>query len=434
MQKADGHKFRAKCRPGWGPPAMGFSTSRAGKRLLLIAALWALAATAGCKDDPWQLWHSYSSRFIDPASGRVFDPTGDQHTTSEGQAYAMFFALVADDRPTFDRVLDWTQANLASGDLSAHLPAWLWSKNKSGQGAMLDPNSASDADTWIAYSLLEAGRLWNVPSDTDLGRAMLVLIAKYEVADLPGFGEMLLPGPAGFRHGADWTINPSYLPLFLFERFAVADPAGPWQQIALNIPRLLQESSRHGYAMDWVEYVPGDGFYAAIKPSASDPLGHPSSQSTNAPEQSGADPPGSELAVPSGSYDAIRAYLWAGLLNREDPMRNDVLNAVAAMSAYLNRHDDPPEEVDEDGIAGTTDGPLGFSAAVLPYLRAFPDGSRAAVRQMIRLARARDGATGFYGADKDYYDQCLALFATGFIDARFGFGPAGKLNVEWKRQ
>jgi endoglucanase len=189
--------------------------------------------------------------------------------------------------------------------------------------------------------------------------------------------------------------------------------------------------------MDWVEYVPGDGFYAAIKPNAPDPSGHPSNQSEGAPVQSGNasdDPSESELAVPSGSYDAIRAYLWAGLLNHEDPMRNEVLNAVAAMSAYLNRHDNPPEEVDEDGIAGTTDGPVGFSAAMLPYLRAFPDGSRAAVRQMIRLARERDAATGFYGDDKDYYDQCLALFATGFIDARFGFGPAGKLNVEWKRQ
>lgn len=302
---------------------------------------------------------------------------------------------------------------------------------------------------------LEAGRLWNVPSDTDLGRAMLALIAKYEVADLPGFGEMLLPGPAGFQHGVVWTINPSYLPLFLFERFAVVDPAGPWNQIALNIPRLLQESSRHGYAMDWVEYVPGDGFYAAIKPSAPNSSGHPSNQterapdspknassqstgaaaqSRNAPEQSASDPSGSELAVPFGSYDAIRVYLWAGLLNREDPMRGTVLNAVAAMSAYLTLHDNPPEEVDEDGIAGTTDGPVGFSAAVLPYLRAYPDGSRPAVRQMIRLARERDAATGFYGDDKDYYDQCLALFATGFIDARFGFGPAGKLNVEWKRQ
>jgi endoglucanase len=415
---------------------MRFSTSRAGRGFLLLAALCALAAASGCRDDTWQLWQSYSARFIEPATGRVFDPTGDQHTTSEGQAYAMFFALVADDRPTFDRVLDWTQTNLAGGDLGSHLPAWLWGKNKSGQFAILDPNSASDADTWIAYSLIEAGRLWNAPSDTSLGQAMLALIAKNEVANLPGFGAMLLPGPQGFQHGASSIINPSYLPLFLFERFAQVDPAGPWNQIALNIPHLLQESSRHGYAMDWVEYVPGDGFYAAINPIAS---ARPESRSdppanASVPLADPSDQSRPEHAVPSGSYDAIRVYLWAGLLDRNDPARDSVLNAVAAMSFYLGTHDNPPEEVDEDGITGTTDGPVCFSAAVLPYLRAFPDGSRAAVRQIIRIDKQKDAATGLFGNDKDDYDQSLTLFATGFIDARFAFGQAGKLNVEWKRQ
>jgi endoglucanase len=64
--------------------------------------------------------------------------------------------------PTFDRLLHWTQANLAGGDLQTHLPAWLWGK----QGRPVEdsrPNSASDADVWMAYALIEAGRLWNVP-------------------------------------------------------------------------------------------------------------------------------------------------------------------------------------------------------------------------------------------------------------------------------
>jgi hypothetical protein len=30
---------------------------------------------------------------------------------------------------------------------------------------------------------------------------MMAQIAKTEVADLPGFGPMLVPGPAGFQHG-----------------------------------------------------------------------------------------------------------------------------------------------------------------------------------------------------------------------------------------
>ena len=345
-------------------------------------------------------------------SGRVFDPNGDQNTTSEGQAYAMFFALAANDRSTFDHVLAWTQANLAGGDLAKNLPAWLWGKAKDGKFEILDPNPASDADVWMAYTLIEAGRLWYSPSDALLGQSMLAMIAKSEVADLPGFGLMLLPAPAGFHHGNAWTLNPGYLPLFLFERLAAFDPAGPWQQIARDIPRLLQQSSRRGFAMDWVEYVPGDGFYpAAVKRSDS-----------------------AQTGDPCGSYDAIRVYLWAGMIDRGDPLRTEVLNAVAGMGAFLARHDAPPEKVSEQGIAAEQNGPTGFSAAVLPYLRALPHLSRAFAIQLIRLNAQRDADSGLYGKEKAYYDQNLALFATGFLGGRFRFGPGGELNVGWRRR
>ncbi len=398
---------------------MGHPNSKPGKRFSLIAAFCILSFTCGCKQAPWQLWQSYSSHFIDPRSGRVLsgdvsDPGGDQRTTSEGQAYALFFALVAGDQDTFDQDLTWTQTNLAGGDLSAHLPAWLWGKSQDGTWKVLDPNSASDADVWLAYTLLEAGRLWNEPNDSRLGHALMALIAKNEVVNLPGFGLMLIPGPTGFQHGDNWTLNPSYLPLFLFERLAAYDPSGPWHEIALNIPRFLQQSSRHGYAMDWVEYVPGDGFYPAPAP------GSAASPGT-----------GSDVAV--GSYDAIRVYLWAGMISPSDPERTAVLNAVPAMSAWLVRHNAPPEKVNEEGIPMGNDGPVGFSAAVLPYLRAFHGFSRASAWQLIRIHAQKDRSSGLYGKDKAYYDQCLALFSTGFLEARFRFGPGGELNVEWKR-
>jgi endoglucanase len=38
----------------------------------------------------------------------------------------LFFALVANDRAQFERLLSWTQNNLANGDLRAQQPAWLW--------------------------------------------------------------------------------------------------------------------------------------------------------------------------------------------------------------------------------------------------------------------------------------------------------------------
>jgi endoglucanase len=390
---------------------MGLRIFRPGKRVVLIVSVLMFCATGGCKQRTWPLWNAYSARFIDAQSGRVFDPNGDQHTTSEGQAYAMFFALANNDRPCFDRLLNWTQANLAAGDLQTYLPAWLWGKSPTGQWKALDPNPASDADVWIAYSLIEAGRLWKVPRYSTMGQKMLILIAKSEVADLPGFGPMLTPGPIGFHHDRTWTLNPSYLPMFVFQRLAAVDPAGPWGQIALGIPRLLAQSSRHGYAMDWVDYVPGDGFFPSTVQR-----------------------PGNKYDGPGGSYDAIRVYLWAGMMDGDGKTRSDLLNAVPAMGAYLANHGAPPEKVSDQGIPVAQDGPVGFSAALLPYLRAIPGLSKENAQQTVRISAQRDSSTGLYGKDLTYYDQNLALFATGFVDGRFRFGPGGELKVEWTRR
>jgi endoglucanase len=263
----------------------------------------------------------------------------------------------------------------------------------------------------MAYTLLEAGRLWKAPAYTNIGREMMAQIAKSEVVNLPGFGLMLMPGPVGFQHDRTWTLNPSYVPVFLFERLAKVDPAGPWQQIALGVPRLLEGSARHGFAMDWVNYIPGDGFY----PSASMQTGNKDSD------------------VPGGSYDAIRVYLWAGMMDGGGTMRARVLSAIPAMSVYLTNHDAPPERVSDQGIPLAQDGPVGFSAAVLPYLRAFPDLSKASAQQTVRMSKMRDPATGLYGKDLTYYDQNLALFSNGFLEGRFRFGSGGELTVQWGR-
>ena len=83
-----------------------------------------------------------------------------------------------DDRARFDKLLAWTRANLAHGDLTQHLPAWSWGKAPDGQLACTRPNPASDADLWMTYDLLEAGRLWgSADSYTKIGTAMAERIA-----------------------------------------------------------------------------------------------------------------------------------------------------------------------------------------------------------------------------------------------------------------
>src|SRR5579864_6518785 len=108
----------------------------------LLSVVLAAGVEMSCAPPAWPpLWNSYVNRFMDDQV-RVIDHDDGDRTTSEAQAYAMFFALVANDRSRFDGLLRWTETNLASGDLSANLPAWLWGRDqKTNRWGVLDGNS-----------------------------------------------------------------------------------------------------------------------------------------------------------------------------------------------------------------------------------------------------------------------------------------------------
>src|SRR6266581_8300804 len=164
------------------------------RNLLLSLFLMAVPKPPFIAQDWTALWKSYAAAFMDNQI-RVIDHDGGDRTTSEGQAYALFFALVANDRPRFDGLLHWTETNLASGDLATHLPAWLWGRGPNDKWGVLDSNSASDADVWMAYTLLQAGKAWNEPHYTSLGTALAKRIDAEEVVQIPGLETHPLPAP-----------------------------------------------------------------------------------------------------------------------------------------------------------------------------------------------------------------------------------------------
>src|SRR5580704_9136811 len=168
------------------------------KTMVLILLILALHSSGLKTSMYWPSWRDFKQFYISN-NGRVVDTSSpNQITTSEGQSYAMFFALVANDHPTFDKLVLWTENNLAGGNLSAQLPAWLWGQNLQKEWAVLDKNSATDSDLWIAYDLIEAGRLWHNQHYTFLGTQLLYRILKEEVAYIPGIGNIALPGQVGF--------------------------------------------------------------------------------------------------------------------------------------------------------------------------------------------------------------------------------------------
>lgn len=366
------------------------------KSFIPLAMMFSLA-TAGKAQDWSALWKSYVAGFMDNQI-RVIDHDAGDRTTSEGQAYGMFFALVANDRSRFDGLLHWTEVNLAGGDLSANLPAWLWGHGKDNTWGVLDKNSASDADIWISYTLLEAGKAWNEPRYTKMGTALAHHIASQEVIQVPGLGTMVAPGPTGFQHGDSYRFNASYVPVQLILRLGQLVPDGPWRQVAATAPKLIADSAPHGFASDWTEIHTG----ASVQ------------------------------AVPTiGSYDAIRVYLWAGMLDKSTKERDALLKSLSGMANYLRSNTIPPAKVRPDGSIEDPKGPVGFSAALIPYAEALQQ-EQIKNRQMARVQSDLKPQTGLLGAPAHYFDQNLALFGLGFSQRKFWFDANGELQLSWK--
>ena len=362
-------------------------------------------ALRGQSNGAWPFWSSYAATFINQ-DGRVIDPDRNSMTTSEGQGYAMFFALVANDQSAFERARAWTENNLARGDLGENLPAWSWGQTGDGAWKVLDENSASDADLWIAYSLIEAGALWKNPSFARTGKALLTQIAAHEVAELPKVGTVLMPGRTELFSTADrWVLNESYSPLPLLVAAAHADPEGPWRKMASSLPGWLEEASPFGFAMDWVSDS-NAGFSA---------IGNPGDTSRGA----------------CGSYDAIRVYLWAGMTDPETPGAEKILRTFSPMAKLVAGGERPPEAVSPSGEVLSKDSPIGFSAALIPFLASLGD-KKAAIAEQQLVESQFDKKTGLIGLRPQYYDQNLALFALGWQQQRFRFAPDGALRVPWK--
>ncbi len=257
---------------------------------------------------------------------------------------------------------------------------------------MLDANSASDADLWIAYNLLEAGRLWKSRRYQTLGTLLLQRIGREEVADIPGLGLMLLPGKVGFVAEDRWRLNPSYLPPQLLARFAALN--GPWRAMRQVNQRLWLDTAPHGFSPDWVVWRVGTGWQPdTVKPNV-------------------------------GSYDAIRVYLWAGMLADDDEHKAALLARFQPMAQLTAKQGVPPEKTDTASGKTTGDGPVGFSASMLPML----------ATQAEALATQRQRISEHPPGDDAYFSASLTLFGQGWDQQRYRFNRQGELQPSWDGQ
>lgn len=377
-------------------PKIGSYTLSLTPPVLLFSLILLLSVSVPVQARPWPFFDRYARTFLQD-DGRVIDRDAGGRTTSEGEAYALFFSLVEGNSTRFGTILKWTEENLAKGDLFHHLPAWLWGRRPDGTWGVLDGHSASDADCWLAYDFLEAGRLWHRRDLRLKGMVLLKRIALGEVATRSRERTVLLPGPFGFvMTDGSVRLNPSYTPSALLRRFSTVDPDGPWRRIRKTGDRLFPLIAPRGFVPDWF-------------------LLHPDGSVSWDP-----------VKGPVGSFDAIRVYLWKGLEDSGEECGKQGAGAekTGGIARYLASHRVPPAVVNTYLGTGAGEGSPGFSAALLPYLLARGD-----VREY-RIQRSRVAAffkNGLLGSPPRYYDQNLALFGLGFVEGRFSFSRSGNL-------
>lgn len=367
------------------------------KLLLAVMLFSPIVAAQSCS--PWQPWLTFKSHFIND-KGRVIDLGSKQQiSTSEGQSYALFFALVANDQATFDRVLNWTQEHLAEGDLSTRLPAWLWGIDENNNGKILDSNPAADSDLWIAYSLSQAALLWDERRYAVLASVLAQRIIREETTYIAGLGLSLLPGPSGFEFDNNrFKLNPSYSPLFIYQQFSQLYPHSPWQQLHEGSAKLLLKTSQHGVSPDWVMYDANKGFYFDKKTS--------------------------DL----GSYNAIRVYLWTAMMAQDAPYRQQLIEQFLPFIDTINEQGYVPlNSYAKTGDVDSKKGPAGFNAALLPLLMTQDKNeTQMAMQQQLMVDNSFNQTR--------YYDSVLNLFSNGSVNQRFVITKDGTLQPKWSTE
>jgi endoglucanase len=176
-------------------------------------------------------------------------------------------------------------------------------------------------------------------------------------------------------------------------------------QVAENTPAIVRHASPHGFVLDWVKYSTEKGWEPGKGPASE----------------------------PRASFDAIRVYLWAGMTDSHTRGRKQLLAALQGMRTYMKDNFYPPMIVSAEGKVAADHAGVGYSAALLPFLKAVGD-NKALALQLSRLDVARKSQHALYGDPPRYYDQNLALFGTGWVQNLFQFTSEGALEVRWRNK
>lgn len=202
------------------------------------------------------LWSEWSRRFVRP-TGRIVDTGSRGASHSEGQGYGMLLAVAAGDRAAFDRIWNWTRANLAVR--SDSLFAWRWDP---GTRTVSDRNNATDGDMLVTWALAEAADLWNAPDYAAAAAGIANDIARLAVVEAVGIGPVVLPASFGFTRGDQPdgpVVNLSYWIFPAFARLAQLAPNQDWESVRRSGLAILDaiQAQQPGAISNWTGLADG---------------------------------------------------------------------------------------------------------------------------------------------------------------------------------
>ena len=352
----------------WGLPAV-----------VLLTVLTSSCKQVTAEERLSTMWEAYRANYMSP-DGYVRDPLRSGQVTSEAQSYALLQAAWLRDRTTFDRVWRWTTTTLKRPD---GLFSWLWDPST---GRIVDANSATDAETDIAFALIVAADAFRDPSYRQ--QAVEIVQAVRMHASMP-VGDGWFPS-AGNWAGAERVVNLSYFAPYAYAYFDVLDPNQRWRE-AIDIGYRLLEATTSGNP----HRLPPD-FMRVTADGTPEPLAETSTLSRRF------------------SYDGIRIP-WRIEMDcrlRRDSRACAAQPLVGRLNDLLASDGRLVSRYSLDGRAESTEESLSFYGALLPsFSRSLPDQAQTWRRTRLsdrQLGRLKDARDRYYDANWVWFGFALA--------------------------
>jgi endoglucanase len=311
----------------------------------------------------------FLSRYV-TSDGRVIrrDQGGD--IVSEGQAYGMLIAEIADRPALVETIWRWTEHHLGRSD-------GLLAFHATGTGRVEDNQSATDADTLAAYALL---RYHGPGADrmNQAGRDLANAVLDGESVRLAG-APVLVAGPWA-KSSMPPVVDPSYWMPPVFAAIARYTGDDRWSAAAGEAFRLLSTLTDHGRTLppDWATL--SDGRLVA----------------TGAPDGS---------APVQYGLDAVRVPLWYSASCTDDER-----NLAAGWWTHVLSHGDRSSFI----ALGLTGDPVDGATSPVPLLAGGAAAMAAGDEQAAATLRGR--AADQARAAPTYYGDAWVALAAALTD------------------